>query len=462
MMYKFNYKENKNLANLLPFIDEVYVKSVISTDESDKNNKKQAKLPQKAAAKYPLNLQNTLRERWGDWYVPLLSFQNDLNKFKRKLPTFYRVKAVGFGVYLEQATSEFIARWKAKQFTAKTMVSLTGGLGVDDWAWASTDCDVYSFDPNESLNFWSTLNFDRLGVDHKIQRINQTAEWALENWVQWQTEDFVDVIYIDPDRRPNTNSNNSTVRIITDVNQYNPNVFELYKNHKLKANQWLIKLSPMVDIHWFQKQIGEPVKAYSVCAGKEVKEILVVLPGQQSFTQKNIIEKEMVNISEYSADLFTHFYSMAGSSTNLKEGIETTIQSKLSINSNSMEVSKIQPSQTLLFEPHAGLFALGLNRQLSELPGVSTLGNYSFFITPNLWPKTLGRTLIVNHIFNGSLREIGRKLKENNLFKITITARNCGIKTADLIKQLGTKENHLLHGFIYKDENGFTLYIGTI
>jgi hypothetical protein len=77
-------------------------------------------------------------------------------------------------------------------------------------------------------------------------------------------------------------------------------------------------------------------------------------------------------------------------------------------------------------------------------------------------PRWLGRTLIIETIFSGSLREIGRKLKENNQLKITITARNCGIKTLDLVKQLGTIENHERHGFIYKDESGFTLFVGTI
>ncbi len=462
MMYNLSYKENKNLANLLPLIDEVYVKSVISTDESIKKKKKQPKLQQKAADKKLPNFQNSLREHWGDWYVPLISFQNDLEKFKRKLPSFYKVKGIGFGVYLEQATSEIIAKWKAKQFAAKTMVSLTGGLGVDDWAWASSSCEVYSFDPNESLNFWSTLNFDRLGVANKIQRISQTAEWALENWDQWQSHKVVDVIYIDPDRRPTINSNNSTSRISTDVNQYLPNVFELYQKHKVKANHWIIKLSPMVDIHWFQKHIGVSVKAYSVCSGKEVKEILVVLAGLETHITEDSIEKEMVNISESSAELFSQFYSKANSGQRLTNETVATINTELQLNPNTSEGSEIKSELPFIFEPHAGLFAMGLNRLLSALPGVETRGNYSFFITPVPWPKTMGRTLITKHVFTGSLREIGRKLKENNLLNTTITARNCGIKTADLIKQLGTKENHLQHGFMYKDELGFTLYIGVI
>lgn len=462
MMYNFSYKENKNLANLLPLIDEVYVKSVISTDESLKKNKKQPKLQQKAGDKKLPNPQNMLRERWGDWYLPLISFHSDIEKFKKKLPSFYNVKAIGFGVYLEQATSEFIARWKAKQFAAKTLVSLTGGLGVDDWAWSDSQSDVYSFDPNESLNFWSTLNFDRLGVAHKIQRITQTAEWALENWDQWQSHNVVDVIYIDPDRRPASNSSKSTIRIATDVTQYSPNVFELYKNHKDRAHQWIIKLSPMVDIHWFQNQIDAPIKAYSVCSGKEVKEILVVIPGLETHSVERNIEKEMVNVGETTAELFSQFYSKAKNSESLTTEMETDIRTELTLYSNKLEMRGIKSTSPYIFEPHAGLFALGLNRQLSELPGVESRGNYSFFLTPIPWPKSMGRTLITQHVFTGSLREISRKLKENNLFKITITARNCGIKTVDLIKKLGTSENHLIHGFILKDEHGFTLYVGVI
>jgi hypothetical protein len=456
MMYKFDYKENKNLANLLPVIDEVYVKSVNSADEATKISKNQQKITQKHPGKKLPAFDNTLRTLWGEWYIPMKTFLNQIEKFKKKLPSFYQSKGIGFGVPLEQASGEFIAQWKAKQFPAKTLVSLTGGLGVDDWAWGNSGCKVDSFDPNDSLNFWSCLNFHRLGIQDNIARYTQTAEWAMENWTQWQRESSVDIIYIDPDRRPTTTNLNPANRIIADVNLYSPNIFELYHNYRKRANYWLIKLSPMVDVHWFQTQIGVSIQAFSVCSGKEVKEILVVLPGIQNLDIHGSINKQMVWISETTVETFSSLWESMD--TKLKKAPETSMPA---ITNNSNISINTSPPQ-FIFEPHAGLFALGLNRNFASIASVQTLGNYSFFLTDFMPPRWLGRTLIIETIFSGSLREIGRKLKENNQLKITITARNCGIKTLDLVKQLGTIENHERHGFIYKDESGFTLFVGTI
>ncbi len=443
MMYKFDYKVNKNLANLLPVIDEVYVKSVISNDQPTKINKNKQKLQQKHPGVKLTKFDDTLRKEWGEWYIPMKTFLNGMEKFKKKLPHFHASQAVGFGVPLEQSTSELVARWKAHHFPAKTLVSLTGGLGVDDWAWAETGCKVSSFDTNETLNFWSTLNFDRLGVFDQIDRYAESAEWALENWTQWQQQVAVDIIYIDPDRRPQAATG---ARVIADVNQYSPNIFALYKQYKTLSSTWLIKLSPMVDIHWFQSQIGCPLRAFSVCSGKEVKEILVQLPGSADLQQEELIKKEMVGLSPEHSNYFSSFLST------IKQNEEVL----------SEESKNYDPLHQYMFEPHSGLFALGLNRILDEVPGLTATGNYSFFRSNQPLPKWLGRTLRIEFQCKGSLREISRQLHENKLTHITITARNCGMNTAELIKQLGTKENHAKHGFIYKENKEFTIFVGVI
>ncbi len=393
MITKFNYKLNENLVNLWPVLDEVYHLSVNPPQNPPAIDRNKQKLKSKFPGKKLPNFDDQLRTKWGEWYIPAKTFLNGMEKFKAKLPSFYDVRAIGFGTALEQCTSEALALWKAENFPANTVVSLTGGLGIDDWAWAKRGAEVHSFEIQEQLNLWSCINFEKLDVDDKISRYHHSAEEALAAWDF--CNEVVDIIYIDPDRRPATQSGN---RIITAVDQYSPNIFELYNLHRPKAKTWLVKLSPMVDIHWFQAQLNVPMQAYALCTGKEVKEIFVAIPG----------------------------------------------------------------AEEIEFEPHAGIFCMGMQREIAAKWQLESLGNDSFFLSPAALPKWLGRTLKIEAILKGSLREIGRKLKENQQDNITITARNCGMATLALVQKLGTKENSQLHGFIFKSGDSFCLYVGKV
>lgn len=437
MITKFDYKENENLGNLWPVIDEVYHLSVNPPQNPAVIERNKQKLKSKFAGKKLPNFDDQLRAKWGEWYIPAKTLLNGMEKFKAKLPSFHAARAIGFGTALEQCTSESLALWKAIKFPAKTVVSLTGGLGVDDWAWASRGADVHSFEIQPQLNLWSCINFEKLGVSHKITRYSNPAEEALENWNFCNPN--VDIIYIDPDRRPAAQSGQ---RVTAAVDLYSPNVFELYAHHQHKAKLWLIKLSPMVDIHWFQTQINQPIQAFALCAGKEVKEVFIALAGSESLNisantiAQGGIEKNMVHIGDETHD----FYGFTPTWNN----------------------QSIPVNSGIIYEPHAGLFCLGLQRNISTRWGFESLGNDSFFLSPEILPKWLGRSLEIEVIFEGSLREIGRKLKENQLDNITITARNCGMATLALVQKLGTKENSKLHGFIFKSQDTFTLYVGKV
>ena len=184
-----------------------------------------------------------LQKKHGDFYA-MASTQHELqSKALKKIPTFIHAGCILDKRAYEQCTSEDVAIWKAQFFKSKNLLSLTGGFGVDDWAWAKTNCKVTSIDTNENLNCLVTYNAQKLGIN--IIRHTISAETYLET----HSVDEFDLIYIDPDRR------DGQTRIANRVDLYSPNIFELIEKYPTK--KWLIKLSPMVDSEFLSMQINK-------------------------------------------------------------------------------------------------------------------------------------------------------------------------------------------------------------
>ena len=180
-----------------------------------------------------------------------------------KLPGWIEAKCLFATTPLEQATSESVAKVKAALFGGETMLSLTGGLGVDDAAFSKSFGKIKSIDTDACLNSLVRLNYKLLGC-HNIDRIDTSAEAFLAS----QNEVF-EFFYCDPDRRPGGH------RQASDARQYSPNVFELFHRYRESAKMWLIKLSPMTDLTWIRRQFNQPCRIYILYFKREIKELLV-------------------------------------------------------------------------------------------------------------------------------------------------------------------------------------------
>ena len=168
-----DYKINPFPPDFSHRIDEVYENK---DNQSNKLNKK----AQNRGSEHPL----------------ILSTRNLLSKIQLKLPMHFQARCITTQKGFEQCTSEIIAQWKASHFPANTLLSLTGGLGIDDWAWAKNGSSVMSLDPDESLNAVVRYNWARLGID--ATRLESTAEM----WLEAYPDARFDFVYVDPDRRP--------------------------------------------------------------------------------------------------------------------------------------------------------------------------------------------------------------------------------------------------------------------
>ena len=181
---------------------------------------------------------------------------------------------------LEQCSGTATALYKASLLASRGplggIADLTGGLGVDSWAFAGKFERVLYFERNSDLAGAAGRNFARLGVDNICVR---AQAFDLE-----QTKEFApDWIYLDPARR------SAAGRKVFLLEDCEPDVLALMPELRAITPRLMLKLSPMADITMLRRRLGAPLREiHIVCTGGEVKELLCILgdenPGPAALT----------------------------------------------------------------------------------------------------------------------------------------------------------------------------------
>ena len=374
----------------------------------------------KIIGELPLNL-GKLQKLHGDFF-PIAATQHELQKKAlKKIPSFIHAGCILEKRAYEQCTSEDVALWKAHFFPSKKLLSLTGGLGVDEWAWAKSGTRVTSIDIDSNLNHLTKYNFDKLNVE--IDR--QTSD--ANDFISSNDLSNYDLIYIDPDRR------DGNTRITNQVASYSPNIFEIIQNNQNTNLNWLIKLSPMVDTDFIENHLPGNKSYYAIVVKQEVKELLVHIQFTESQSKT---KREVVSIDG----------------------------SKYTYSSQVFNPERLAPSNIdYIFEPTGGMMCLKLNRDLYQLDGFTPLNiQHTFFKCNVIIPTEMGRTFMPIHAepIIGGLNKIGKTIKSD--YKIeaaSITARDCKLTTEEIRKSLGLKESNTHYLILTKRGNDFIAWI---
>jgi len=348
----------------------------------------------------------------------------------------------------EQCTSEIIARWKAQNFPAKTLLSLTGGLGIDDWAWSNSGSIVLSLDPDESLNEVVRYNWTRLGIS--ATRLESTAEM----WLDANPDMRFDMVYVDPDRRP------QGTRKSFQAEDYLPNVFDLIKVHGAVGKLWLIKLSPMTDPNWIFNHFECYTEIASIGYKNEAKEILVLVDPSKDRSSMPMIDCIEITSEMNSEEVTDSKEEAIGGIDNEKASNQKI--TGLRFSELNIESLSAHPSP-LIWEPSPAIFASSLHTSISQrFKLLAATPNPGFFHTLREIPAAFGRCLLVHHEFHGSLRKIAQNIKDLKISQLNITPRSCGIPTSEITKNLKTKDGGPLTLFITKKQNEFHAWLGEI
>lgn len=325
-------------------------------------------------------------------------------KCKKKLPTWFNTTQIYYPnkLNIEQTSSEITAKYKANLINGKNLIDITGGFGVDCFAFAENFKKITHCEINEKLSEIVKHNYNKL----KIKNIKTKAINGLE-YLENNKQKY-NWIYADPSRR---NESKGKVFLLEDCSPNIPKNLDLLFQY---TDNVLLKLSPILDITASINELKFIKEIHVVTTNNEVKELLFIL--EKNFT--GTIKINTVNIKNDATQIL-----------------------------NAFIFSKVEPSfslpKTYLYEPNSAILKAGLFNEVSHQLFIDKLNTNSHLYTSTNLISFPGRRFKILEITTYDKKKI-KKLTSSN--KVNITTRNFPETVAQIRKKTGLKDggNHYL------------------
>ena len=319
-------------------------------------------------------------------------------KSEKKLPTWFSCKDIYYPnkISIEQTSSELTAAFKAKIVTGNSIIDITGGFGVDSFYFSKHFKKVIHCEINSELS---------TNVKHNYQQLNaKNIETNAINGFDFlkETNDTFDCIYIDPSRRSDVKGK---VFLLKDCLPYIPPKIDFFFT---KANQILIKVSPILDITNTINELKNVKSVHIVAVHNEVKELLFLL--EKNYAEStNIIA---VNIGKSKTDEFSFEYQ-------------------------SKETSNFSEPLTYLYEPNSAILKSGGFHQISNKYNVHKLEENSHLYTSESFIDFPGRAFKIVDILSYDKKKLKKLFSKS---KANITTRNFPKIVAQIRKEINIKD----------------------
>jgi len=184
---------------------------------------------------------------------------------RKKLPSYYQDEFIIFPprTNLEQSSSEAVARFRSEKLGGgKAMADLSAGFGIDFRFLAEKFERADYIEPNADLIEISAINLQRLLAENTI-KLHQTNA---EDFLNTNRRHF-DLIFLDPSRR------DADQRRLYAIEDYEPNLLAILPQLLNIAQGVYVKLSPMVSIVEYQKQLEKLSEVWVISERNECKEL---------------------------------------------------------------------------------------------------------------------------------------------------------------------------------------------
>lgn len=184
---------------------------------------------------------------------------------RKKLPSYFKDAQMVFPPRsnLEQSSSEAVARFRSEKLGGgKAMADLSAGFGVDFRFLAQNFEQADYIEPNAELLAISEHNLNRLLGNSSINYHNLSAEDFLKS-----NRDYFDLLFLDPSRR------DADKRRLYAIEDYEPNLLAILPQLLEIADRVYVKLSPMISIAEYQKQLEHLSEVWLISERNECKEV---------------------------------------------------------------------------------------------------------------------------------------------------------------------------------------------
>jgi hypothetical protein len=320
---------------------------------------------------------------------------------RQKLPTWAAADGLLYPprLAMEQCSSEATAIWKAGQFSGRACLDLTGGWGVDAWAFSRRFDAVVYVERQEELAATAAHNFRLLGAGN-IEARSGDALALLPSLPA------ADLIYLDPARR------DAQQRKVAGLEDCEPDLAACFPQLLAHAPQVLAKASPMLDLKLAAGQLGGALQEiWVVAVGNECKEVLLLL-GREPCASPRIKAVQL-----------------------LPNGSEQVLEG--SWEEEASAAIPVGAPQAYLYEPHAALMKAGLFKSIGRHWPVQKLHAHSHLYTSAQPIEGFhGRTFAIADIFPYHKKQLRKVLPA----QANLAVRNFPLTVAQLRQELGLRE----------------------
>lgn len=344
-------------------------------------------------------------------------------KAREKLPAWYASNDLVFppALSVEQASSERTAAYKAGLVSGKLLLDLTGGMGIDTWAFARRIDQVVYAERQTGLAELAAYNLPLMGATNVQVRVGDGLVMLENNDLNSTPADW---LYLDPHRRDAQGG-----RVVS-LQDCEPDLTQPGLVTKLltHARCILIKTSPLLDVGLAVQQLGGLVGSVHVVAVQgEVKEVLLVLTNQA--VNRDNITVNAVSLTNDGAVMLSF------------QGRE-----------EQGAAVRFGDPQRYLYEPNAAVLKAGAFRLVAARFGLTKLAPNSHLYTSHVYqPDFPGRVFELKDVLkpdSKTLKKIVPDLKAN------LTVRNFPQTVAELRKKLSLREGGDIYIFATTLLNG--------
>ena len=331
-------------------------------------------------------------------------------KCAQKLPSWFVTNQIYYPnkLNIEQTSSEITANYKANLLEGNTIIDLTGGFGVDCFAFSKQFKNVTHCEINNNLSAIASHNYQQLGVDN--------IKTVAKDGIQYLTESTqtYDWIYIDPSRRDDLKQR---VFLLKDCLPNVPKDIAVLFKH---TNNIILKTAPLLDITAAINELKFVKEIHTIAVNNDVKEVLYIL--EKDYT--NEIKYNTVNIKKQGLQVFNF--------------------------SKSDFKAPISLPQKYLYEPNAAILKASAFNEICQKFSVLKIHKHSHLYTANELIDFPGRRFKINNIVAYNSKKLKQIIHSN---KANISIRNFPETVAQIRKKTKLKDGGTLFLFFTTNAN---------